>query len=438
MATYKSYHTGVKTCYSLGLENDILPDSFTETIPKSTSFYWKRENTSQKYIGGELVSKIENDFEDVKTLLDQRIARLRKGFIAFARLYLTIINFIGKDNFQKIIKDNRNSVVNFIENLPDGFPFSKKELFMLLKITPKMFDTWKRYQTYTYPQSLINLCFKRVPHQISRKEISTLLEYVNNQRYKLWSIQSIWGRAVRDKSISMSLTTFYRYCRKLGVTEKRKVPKKPRKKESVRTSKPNETWHMDVSYFKTTDNIQYYIYAVIDNFSRKIVSYTLSKKPRGAIATQTLRNAVEMEFNTKIGNKNLELVVDGGSENNNETIADFISEAAKLDYKHQLNIDKKVALKDIIFSNSVIEGMFRTLKRSYFRQLKISSENIDEELRKFVNDYNYHKPHNQHKIYTPNEIHQNPKLKEAKIVLQNANKDRIRNNKKHCCNDAMV
>lgn len=309
---------------------------------------------------------------------------------------------------------------------------------MLLKITPKMFDTWKRYQTYTCSQSLINLCFKRVPHQISRKEISTLLEYMNNQRYKLWSIQSIWGRAVRDKSISMSLTTFYRYCRKLGVTEKRKLPKKPRKKKSVRASRPNETWHMDVSYFKTTDNIQYYIYAVIDNFSRKIVSYTLFKKLGGAIATQTLRKAVEMEFNTKIGNKNLELVVDGGSENNNETIADFISEAARLDYKHHLNIDKKVALKDIIFSNSVIEGMFRTLKRSYFRQLKISSENIDKELRKFVNDYNYHKPHNQHKIYTPNEIHLDPKLKEAKIVLQSANKDRINNNKKHCCNDAIT
>jgi len=295
-----------------------------------------------------------------------------------------------------------------------------------------MYDTWKRYQTYSCSKSLINLCFKRVPHQISKKEIESLLKYINNQKYKLWSIQSVWGRAVRDKEISMSLTTFYRYCRKLGITEKRKVPKKPRKRESVKASKPKEIWHMDVSYFKTTDNIQYYIYAVIDNFSRKIVSYHLSKKLRASLATQTLRNAVEMEFNTTVGEKDLELIVDGGSENNNQTVGDFIQEAKRNEFI-KVNIDKKVALKDVFFSNSVIEGMFRTLKRSYFRQLKISSENIDKELRNFVQDYNFNKPHSQHMIYTPNEIHEKPELKEAKIVLKRANKERIEYNQNYCC-----
>ncbi len=246
LANYKSYHTGIKTCYSFGLENEILPESFTESIPRSTAFYWKDPSISNKYIGSEYVAKVENNLDDIKLVLDSRVAKMRVAFISFLRFYITIINFIGKDNFKKIIKDNRNTIVNFIEKLP------------------------------------------------------------------------------------------------------------------------NEIWHMDVSYFKTTDNIQYYIYAVIDNFSRKIVSYHLSKKLRASLATQTLRNAVEMEFNTNIGENDLELIVDGGSENNNKTVGDFIQEA-KRNKSIKVNIEKKVVLKDVFFSNSVIEGMFRTLKRSYFR-----------------------------------------------------------------------
>jgi hypothetical protein len=36
---------------------------------------------------------------------------------------------------------------------------------------------------------------------------------------------------------------------------------------------------MDVTYYKTIDNIQYYIYTIVDNFSRKIIAYDVSKKP---------------------------------------------------------------------------------------------------------------------------------------------------------------
>jgi len=247
LANYKSYHTGIKTCYSLGLEKQILPESFTKTIPKSTAFYWKNDiNISNKYIGGEFVSEIENNLDDVKILLDKKAAKIRVAFISFLRLYITIINYIGKDNFSKIIKDNRNTIVNFIENLPNEFPLSKRELLVIFKITPRMYDTWKRYQTYYCSKSLINLCFKRIPHQISNKEIETLKSYINNQKYKLWSLQSIWGKAIKEQAISMSRTTWYRYSKKLGLTETHKPLKKPRPRKSFDSKRPNQTWHMDV------------------------------------------------------------------------------------------------------------------------------------------------------------------------------------------------
>ena len=39
--TYTSYHTNVKLCYSLGIEQQIFPSAFLESIPKTSKQYWK-------------------------------------------------------------------------------------------------------------------------------------------------------------------------------------------------------------------------------------------------------------------------------------------------------------------------------------------------------------------------------------------------------------
>ena len=37
---YQKYHTDIKTCYALGIQNEILPEKFLKEIPGSTSHYW--------------------------------------------------------------------------------------------------------------------------------------------------------------------------------------------------------------------------------------------------------------------------------------------------------------------------------------------------------------------------------------------------------------
>jgi len=86
-----------------------------------------------------------------------------------------------------------------------------------------------------------------------------------------------------------------------------------------------------------------------------------------------------------------------------------------------------------VFSNSIIEGVFRVLKMYYFRKLEVSSENIKDQLARFVREYNNEKPHNQHKIHTPNEIHKKPELKNIKLVLERSSKKRIEYNRNYCC-----
>ncbi|SHF04601.1 hypothetical protein [Chryseobacterium takakiae] len=44
---------------------------------------------------------------------------------------------------------------------------------------------------------------------------------------------------------------------------------------------------------------------------------------------KTVKQAIKNEFDVDLKDQNLELIVDGGSENNNKTIAEFIKKIAR-------------------------------------------------------------------------------------------------------------
>jgi len=226
----------------------------------------------------------------------------------------------------------------------------------------------------------------------------------------------------------MARATWYQYARLLGLTQKRKVYKAKRKRISFQADRPNQTWHMDVSYFKSFDNIQFYVYTVLDNFSRKILAWDITRELSGLVRVRSLKDAIKREFDVTIGDASpyLELIVDGGSENNNSTVESFIKSS-------HVAIDKKVALKDVTFSNSVVEGNFRIMKQSYFRRRTILSTTAVSEMDYFVNDYNNHRPHYQHEFYTPSEVHNDPSLKNIRPITKKTLKDRIASNQKQSC-----
>ncbi|SFZ97087.1 hypothetical protein, partial [Chryseobacterium limigenitum] len=113
MKKYKRYHSTIKTSYALGIHEQILPHSFTSSIPRSTTQNWK-ELQPEKFVGNEFASQVENDLEKVKLILDERVKKMTTAFYAFCRLHLTIIEFIGKKNFEKIILQNRESVIDLV------------------------------------------------------------------------------------------------------------------------------------------------------------------------------------------------------------------------------------------------------------------------------------------------------------------------------------
>ena len=304
---------------------------------------------------------------------------------------------------------------------------NKNLILKFLKISPFQFGQWQKMKKYECKESLIWLCYKRESRQISWVEIMRMKNLLKDKNYLHWSSGSVWGKAVKDGKISMSVQSWYHYAKLLGLGQSRKKIYKKRKRISVRAEKPNEIWHMDVTRFKTTEGKWAYIYTLMDNFSRKILSWDLSSKLSGRVRLESLKRAIVEQFGNKtMETNNLDLIVDGGSENNNINIHEFIKNC-------KIGIDKKIALKDVSFSNSMIEGNNRILKQTYLKDKTFSFEELENYLAIAINEYNTIKPHYFHKIYTPTEIYEQPELKNTKLLFDKINKDRIANNKNYSC-----
>lgn len=337
-------------------------------------------------------------------------------------MYLTILQFIGEKNFEKIILHHRESVIDLLNNLPVGF--NRDMVCRFLGISPHQFKVWNQNRLYRCLSSPIGYCTKRFPNQISQKEIHMLKSLMSRKRFASWSIASIWGYALKKGFTSMGRSSWYRYCLRFGISEKRKPEKKERKRKSIVASHPNQVLHMDVTQFVTSDNMKFYVYTVLDNFSRKVlawnVSRELSAKTRLVSLKKVLQDILKLEVT------DLDLIADGGSENNNFRIRNFIRHAG-------VKIHLKIAQKDIKASNSIIEGSFKTLKAFLRKRGEIHSSEFLKILEFFFNDYNSVRPHYQHMIYTPDEMCENPELSNIKPKLQSINKERLHANRTSCC-----
>ncbi len=234
---------------------------------------------------------------------------------------------------------------------------------------------------------------------------------------------------IRKGLITVSENTMYKVNKVLGIRKtKDKSKKKKRHKKGIRASRPNQIWHADITTLKSKDGNRHYIYLVIDNFSRKILSYSIQDRVSGLITKSTIEEAYNNAH--KLGKDlNVDLIVDGGPENNNIYVNGFISQS-------NINMRKLVALKDINYSNSMIERVNHTLKYRYiFPHEPKNRIHLERILRFFINDYNIVKPHGALAGLTPDEAWNGFEVdKQYRTkLLQDARLERLRHNRENKC-----
>jgi putative transposase len=384
LAVRKKYHSSIKIACKL----NILPHDTLKLLPKSSIHRFKNTDFSE-YFGYDIAVKLEDSQSIIKELFNCKCALVTAKAIIKVKNTIIHINEFKIKEFQKM-----KCIISTINQVKDSI--SLDYALTLFNISKSTFYSWSFQINHICFESFIGKCIKRFPNQISLNSINKIKSLCEDKIFKGWPIVSIYYYAKRNNILNISIHSWYKYTKLLGISERVSKCLKKRK-TGVRASYTHQFWHADVTVFKTLDNVKAYIYLVVDNFSRAILSWDVSIHLSASIRLDSIKDAYnKFILNTNNINNDVHLIVDGGSENNNYIVDEYIS---------TVSIKKLIAQKDIIFSNSLVESVNKIIKyRSLFLHNIPDINALKKHLDEFIPVYNDIRPHVSLNGLTPNEV----------------------------------
>jgi putative transposase len=161
---------------------------------------------------------------------------------------------------------------------------------------------------------------------------------------------------------------------------------------NVAVTRPNQAWAMDISYIPMARGIVY-LAAVVDWFSRKILSWKLSITMDVSFCLEAVEEALSRNEKPEIFN------TDQGSQFTSEAFTERLRKN-----EIQISMDGKGCWRD----NVLVERIWRTIKYEevYLRAYE-SVQEARTSLGKYIEFYNQTRPHSSLKGKTPNQVHLN-------------------------------
>lgn len=393
----KKYDTAVVFLYRTGNEH-LLPKEFRRQIPYTTIASWRQADYS-KYVGHEF----RGIFNEALSGAEVRLAfsKLKKTVYGLARAWVNLSAII-KPLIKSAGKNHRQQgqVLRAIRLAAKHIGIERT--LKLAGLTKAVYYQWLTEARFDCFDSYASLCVKRHPQQLSQKEILGIKKLLYDPTYEHWPILSVAAMAMRKKNLVVSAFSWYKYAKAYRI--ERKLVRKFRKITGLQATRPNEYLHVDTTFYPLNDDKEVCISFVMDNYSKIILGFHVAERNTFEIVRNSLRKALKVIARhpdvKKTGHSFM--VTDGGSENHNKKLNEFIAKLTK----HR--ITKIRALKDIRFSNSPVEAIHRIMKGRYLKNQRFANiKSLVAYLNWAVNDYNSQRPHYKHKYLTPHEAYFN-------------------------------
>jgi putative transposase len=357
-------------------------------VPRSTARGWLGAAPSV-VVGLEVADLTEPELRQEILKLRRRVEKLA----ALLRLALALLHTSGFSLSRERLPEGEAKlrILSAVDRARECIPL--RAVLRFLRLSPSRFQAWRRRQTACALDDQSS-CPRTSPHRLTPSEVQAIGDMVTSPEYRHVPTGTLAVLAQRLGTVSASASTWYRLVRKYGWRRPRVRVHPAKPKVGLRTTGPNEMWHIDTTVIRLLDGTRAYLHAVIDNFSRRILAWrvadTFAPVNSVAVLLEASRGATRSASAPIV-------LADAGVENVNAEVDELIATGV---------LRRLLAFTELKFSNSMIEAWWRSLKHQWlFLHPLDTVATIRRLVAFYVHEHNHVLPHSAFRGQTPDEMY---------------------------------
>ena len=232
---------------------------------------------------------------------------------------------------------------------------------------------------------------------LTPKQEDEILATLNSERFLDCSPRQVWATLVDEGVYLCSWRTMYRILhRHQAVKERRSVRRHPKYvRPELSATGPNQVWTWDITYLKGLNRGEfYYLYVVMDLFSRLVVGWMLADRESGDLAVRLLEKTYQKH---KVKQGQLTVHADRGAPMKSKSLGQLLCD---------LDIRASHSRPKVSNDNPFSEAGFKTLKYSPDFPARFDSQAAAEAFcRRYFKGYNEEHHHTGIALLTPAQVH---------------------------------
>ena len=302
---------------------------------------------------------------------------------------------MGRKRGRLVDSNTRKTLLHLIEEAHQSGARRHKAC-ETLEISIRTIQRWQKEDGLKDKRKQAQRC---IANQLSIEERKRVIEVVNSREYCDFPVCKIVPLLADKACYLASESTMYRILRQEKQLKHRYKNKqrKHKKPDACEAHGPNQVWTWDISYLPTTiTGLYFYLYMIVDIYSRKIVGFSVHTEERSEHAAGLIKQACLDEL---VAENTLILHSDNGSP---------MRGCSMMAMLEKLGVKPSFSRPSVSDDNPYSESLFRTVKyhESYPTQEKFSDITAARSwTEKFVNWYNYNHLHSAIKFVAPAERH---------------------------------
>ena len=357
-------------------------------VPRSTARGWITR-TPRPVVTLDAGQDQADDLRRELQLLRRRVQKLT----ALLRLVIAVLQVSGFTFRRERLPEGRSKrrVIRAVEHSRRFVP--AKSLMRFLGLSPSRFHDWRRRDADCALDDQAS-CPRSSPHRLTSAEIKTIKDMVTSSDYRHVPTGTLAVLAQRLGKVFASPSTWHSLVRKFKWRRPRARVHPAKPKVGIRTTRPDELWHIDTTVIRLLDGTRAYPHAVIDNFSRRILAWrvadTFSPASTVSILLEASKGVASFEETPMV-------MADAGGENFNGAVDELV----------EVGILRRVlAYTELKFSNSMIEAWWRSLEHQWLFLHSLDRVATVRRLVEFyVPQHNAVLPHSAFRGQTPDEVY---------------------------------